>query len=313
MTQETIITKYRPTSFDEVLGHDAVMETLMRAMCGDTCPHAFLLTGPSGTGKTTTARIIASTMGADVLEIDAASYAGVDDVRQLVEMGNHRSLKGSGTVMFLIDECHALSKAAWQALLKMLEEPPDHLYIALCTTEQAKVPATIVQRCFHVLLRPVAAQAIEVLLEAVADTEGWTVANDVLSEVVRVAQGSPRKALTTLQAVHGAESREEVARIIQLQEATPAVLNVVQYILKQGKDWETFKGLLAKVDDTELQSGLVEVCRYVIAWMLNSKSEKQASWAHDLLVDFTAPRSTYDARTLFTVAVCRMFWTECPK
>jgi DNA polymerase-3 subunit gamma/tau len=308
MVDQTIINKYRPTDWEELIGHTEMMGTLRRNLDGDTCPHAFLFTGPGGTGKTTTARIVANHLQCSITEIDAASYSTVDDARQLVEMGRHRSLDGSGRTMFIIDECHALSKAAFQALLKLLEEPPPHLYLSLCTTELTKVPDTIKQRCFHVLLRPVKQQELEDFLSVIADMENWHVHNDVMAEVVRAAQGSPRKGLTILQAVHDAPSREEVARIIQLQETTTSVIDVVQFLLRGGREWQTFQGLLGKITDEDLQSGMVEVCRYITAWLTNSKTELGARHAALLLEDLLYPVSVHDAKSQFFAAACRVYW-----
>jgi DNA polymerase-3 subunit gamma/tau len=149
-----LVIKYRPKSFEEVIGHEDMLMALLRAISSDTCPHSFLFTGVSGLGKTTLARITAMELQADPLEIDAASNNGVDATRGLVELGQHMSMVGDGRRAIIIDECHTLSKQAWQPLLKLLEEPPDHLYIMLCTTELEKVPDTIRNRCFHVVLKP---------------------------------------------------------------------------------------------------------------------------------------------------------------
>src|SRR5262245_52904479 len=112
------------------MGHQGAVAALQRVLASDTCPHSFLLTGASGVGKTTLARIIADALGAEVLEIDAASNTGVDATKSLIELGQHRSLHGKARKMFILDEAHALSKSSWQALLKTIEEPPGHLYFA---------------------------------------------------------------------------------------------------------------------------------------------------------------------------------------
>lgn len=308
MVDVPLINKYRPQAWEELVGNDAVFGSLIRALKGDAQPHAFLFTGPAGCGKTSTARILAAELGAEVLEIDAASYSGVDNARELVDLGNHRSLSGAGRRAFIIDECHTLSKPAWQALLKLLEEPPDHLFIMLCTTEAAKVPETIKTRCFPVSIRSVPAPELEQLVLAVAEAEGWELHGDVLAEVVRCATGSPRKALSVLQAVHGVGSREEVARIIQLQEASAPVIEVVQMLLKGSKSWGAVKPLLAKIGDDELASGMVEIARYIMAWMVNAKTDKDAERSWILLELLTQPIGAFDAKTIFYAAVGRMLW-----
>ncbi len=132
---QQLINKYRPETWDEVVGHDEVLTALQRALSQDTRPHSFLLSGPPGLGKTTLARIIAGDLHCEIVEISGATHSGVDNMREIVELGSHMSLSGAGRRMFILDECQRISKGGWDALLKITEEPPEHLFFALCTTE----------------------------------------------------------------------------------------------------------------------------------------------------------------------------------
>lgn len=304
-----LVTKYRPASFPEIIGHEAVITALQRALDQEESrPHAYLLTGPSGIGKTTTARIIADHLGAEVIEIDAASNSGVDAMRELVDLGNHMSLSGSGTRMFIIDECHTLSKSAWQAILKLLEEPPAHLYLTLCTTEFHKVPETIVTRCYHVALRPLKNAEIEDLLVAIADLEGWTVNNDVLQTVVTAATGQPRKAISILQVAHDAPNKEEVRRIVNLQDASDPLIALCQYLLSGKRGWKIIKDYLSRLEGADFDEASIACGRYIVGAMTRADTEEGAKLAWRLLDALVFPTSTFDRKSAFMAAIGRALW-----
>jgi DNA polymerase-3 subunit gamma/tau len=304
-----LVTKYRPSDFETFLGNETTIAALKRAVGNEVSrPHAFLFTGPSGIGKTTGARIVATMLNAEVVEIDAASNNGVDAMRLLVELGNHMSLTGAGVRMFIIDECHSLSKSAWQAILKMLEEPPAHLYIALCTTELHKVPETIVTRCYHVALRPLKPAEIEDLCMVVAELEGWTVHNDVMQAVIQAATGQPRKALSILQAVHDAPSRDEVRRIITLMDATDPLIALLQYLLAGKKAWAVIKGHLSRIEEDDFEELSIGAGRYIVGALLRAETDASAQLAWRLLDALVFPTSTFDRKASFMAAIGRMIW-----
>lgn len=304
---QPLITKYRPLSFDEVVGHTSVMAALRKAIRGDTTPHAYMLTGPAGLGKTTTARIIAKELDAEPLEIDAASNNGVDPMRELVEMGNHQSLSGKGRRAFIIDECHTLSKPAWQALLKLLEEPPEHLYLMLCTTELSKVPDTILSRCYHVVLRPLKPEELGDLLTTVAELEDWPVAADVMQAVLQSAEGSPRKALSLLQAVHDAPNRDEVKRIINLMDASDPMHELCKLVIA-GAAWVPVQQVLARIGDDEFEHASNMLARYLLAVMNSAKNEDGAKRAWQALDALLFPAASWDRKAAFYAAIGRMRW-----
>ncbi len=231
--------KYRPTSFAGLIGQEAMVRTLTNAIESGRLAHAFVLTGVRGVGKTTTARIIARVLNCtgedgnggptvtpcgicehckaiaedrhvDVLEMDAASRTGVDDIRELIEGVRYRPTSARYKV-YIIDEVHMLSKNAFNALLKTLEEPPEHVKFIFATTEIRKIPVTVLSRCQRFDLRRVDTQTLAAHFKGIAATEGAQITEGALSLVARAADGSVRDGLSLLdQAIaHGSGEVDE--------------------------------------------------------------------------------------------------------
>lgn len=199
----TLYRQYRPVSFAEVRGQEQVTDTLEKAIKNSKLAHAYLFAGSRGTGKTSVARILAAELGVsekDLYEIDAASNTGVDNIRELRE-GAQTTPFDSPYKFYIIDEAHMLSRQAWNALLKTLEEPPPHVIFVLATTERDKVPDTIQSRCeIYTFKQPTR----EVLAQAVADVakkEGYSLERSAAELIALLAEGSFRDALSILQKV----------------------------------------------------------------------------------------------------------------
>ena len=237
--------KYRPTTFDDLIGQEAMVRTLRNAFAVGRVAHAFMLTGVRGVGKTTTARIIARALNCvgpdgtggptadpcgvcpncvgiladrhpDVVEMDAASRTGVDDMREVIESTRFRPMQAR-TKVFVIDEIHMLSRNAFNALLKTLEEPPPHVKFVFATTEIRKVPITVLSRCQRFDLRRVRIAELSDLFGRIAVKENVTIEPAALEQIARSADGSVRDGLSMLdQAIAQAEGVITGAQVIDM-------------------------------------------------------------------------------------------------
>jgi len=274
--------KWRPMTFAEVIGQDHVTQTLCNALALGRVGHAYLFSGPRGTGKTTTARLLAKAVNCldeelaarpcnacrvcnaitrgyflDLIEIDAASNTGVDDVRDLREKIRFSPNEGRYKV-YIIDEVHMLSTAAFNALLKTLEEPPPHAIFVLATTESHKIPATVISRCQRFEFRRIPLAEIVGRLEALLVHEEMTAEPAVLNLVARQATGSMRDAESLLdqlissqsgaitlayaQAVLGTASSEKIGQVVAAWIAgdSAAGLDAIQHAIEAGTDPQQF-------------------------------------------------------------------------
>ena len=271
--------KYRPQGFDEVVGQEAVVRTLQNAIENDQVRQAYLFAGPRGTGKTSMARILAKALNCagtpgpsaspdktcpvclsiasgsslDVVEMDAASQRGIDDIREIRERVVLQPVQGRFKV-YILDEAHQLTGAAWNALLKLIEEPPPHLLFVFCTTDLGQVIPTVRSRCqTFVFQRPRLAELVT-LLRRVADGEGIQAQDSALSLIARGARGSFRDAVSTLdqlaaatgnsvdaQAVLqlvGAVEEESLLRLCDMvvDRDTAGALLFIEELAEQGQD-----------------------------------------------------------------------------
>lgn len=281
-----ITERNRPTTFAEVIGQDHVVKSLSRII-EERKHSSFILEGPSGIGKTTLARICATELGCtgfDLHELDAASNSGVDDMRALADKQNSFSMSG-GARVFIIDECQRLSKNAWDALLKAVEEPPEGNYWFFCTTEISKVPKTIQTRCAKFKLKAVGMQEIMDLLTKVRDEECLAVDDMVLSNIAGSAGGSPREALVRLQQADGLDE-DEMEAMLEPEQALPMAFDLARLISKNSFDIKDAMGLCTSMKD-ESPEGIRQVVRaYFTTFVLRAPSNK---YALGVLAEFEKP------------------------
>src|SRR5436305_1621103 len=224
MSYQALARKYRPQSFSDVIGQETVVRTLQNAIEGERIHHAYLFAGVRGVGKTTAARILAKALNCvkgptaepcnecticreitegidmDVREIDAATYTGVDNIRELRDITQFQPARDRNRI-FIIDEAHMLSTGAWNALLKILEEPPPHVIFMFATTELNKVPQTILSRVQKELLRKITLDDLIGRIRKIVDAEGIEADDRAIEIVARRGEGSVRDSLSLLDQV----------------------------------------------------------------------------------------------------------------
>jgi DNA polymerase III subunit gamma/tau len=306
MAYQVLARKWRPQTFEEVVGQEPIARTLQNALAQGRIAHAFLFSGPRGTGKTSVARILAKalncvhgptahpdndcqicreiTLGSslDVLEIDGASNRGIDEVRDLREKIKYLPVQGRFKV-YIIDEVHMLTKEAFNALLKTLEEPPAHAVFVLATTEPHKVPVTILSRCQRYDFRRIPTALIQEHLGKLAEQEGWKIEPEGLALIARAAEGGLRDAQGFLDQVvtFGGDkvTAAEIARILGVTDRGaliaalravverngPALLALIDELYNQGQDLSRFYQDLLMYARHLLLAGLHPEARQLVA------------------------------------------------
>jgi len=347
MSYQALYRIWRPQQFKDTVGQEHITQTLQNALVREKCSHAYLFSGPRGTGKTSVAKIIAKAVNcekaptrepcnacamckgitdgsiSDVIEIDAASNNGVDEIREIRD-----NVKYAPTVarykVYIIDEAHMLSQGAFNALLKTLEEPPKHVIFILATTEPHKIPLTIVSRCQRFDFKRIADDVIINRLKVIVDQEGVVVEDDALALIARASEGGMRDALSILDQasaygdgsirvvdvldVAGVASEEAVARLMNmliLKDVT-GTIQLIDDLFEQGKDLNKF------VED------LIFYCRDLLLYKASPNLEAfvgraRLDTAFTTLADQVPVDILYDFIHRLSQAQQEMKWTSHPR
>ena len=294
---QVLARKYRPETFSDLIGQEAMVRTLKNAFDADRIAQAFMMTGIRGVGKTTTARIIAKGMNCiglegktgpttspcgqcehcvaisegrhvDVLEMDAASRTGVDDIREIIDSVHYRAASARFKI-YIIDEVHMLSNNAFNALLKTLEEPPAHVKFIFATTEIRKVPVTVLSRCQRFDLRRIEPEEMIKMLQNLAKLENANISNEALALITRASEGSARDAQSLLDQVisHGAgETNVDQVRSMLGLADRGRVMDLFEFIMR-GQAKEALNELGSQYSDGADPIGIIRDLAEVTHWV----------------------------------------------
>lgn len=255
---EELYKKHRPSSFKGLVGQAEAVQVLTGLGKAGRVPHALMLTGPSGCGKTTIARILKKKLkchDSDFKEINASEERGIDMVRHIKDTMTLSPMNNNGVRVYLVDECHAMTKDAQNSFLKILEDTPKHVYFMLCTTDPQKLLATIKTRCTEIKVKPVSRKEIVALVQQTAEKEEIVVNEEVAEAIYEAALlegsngASPRKALVILNSIVSITDEDEQLAVIAQNDIKTQAYELCKMLLNGKTQWSDVAKFLKDMDD----------------------------------------------------------------
>lgn len=291
----------RPQTFEEYLGNDAIVDSLKKLLDSASLPHAYLFVGDSGCGKTTIARIFANELGCkgiDFIEINASNTRGIDTVREVVEKVSVSPLMGKVKV-YLFDESHQLTDAAQQALLKVIEDTPEHVYFMFCTTDESGLINTLKNRCAKYEVKRLRPPEMKMLVETVAEVIGYSPSEDVVRAIVKSADGCSREALVTLEKIAGLPDEKALDVISSTQTSEKDVMDLCRVIVATKKTrWLDAMGIMKSLKTSDSEGIRRQVLGYLRECILGAKDIESAARYSEMISIFE--KNTYYAGTAGT-------------
>lgn len=307
--QEALHVRYRPDTFADVVGNKAEVRALQEAIADEEA-QCFMFTGPSGIGKTTLARIAAAEIGcldAGRLEVDAATFTGIDDMRRIQDAIQTKPF-GSPIRAIIVDECHRLSANAWDSLLKATEEPPEWVYWFFCTTNAAKVPETVRTRCVTINLQALPEASLLTVIERVMDDAEIKLPAKVPEMIAFESRGSARQALVYLAKVKNAKDYKSAAEALKAVASKEPAIALCRFLTQRTKrTWGQAVKLLAAVEENP-ESIRILVCNYVASALGSTKSDGEACYFLSILDAFATTYNSSEGKAPLYISVGRVIY-----
>lgn len=278
--------KYRPKNFNEVVGQDSAIRTLVDMGKTGRIPHAILFTGPSGTGKTTLARILKEKLkcsDGDFIEMNSASDArGIDTIRMIQRQMSSAALGGKCRI-WLLDECHQFSTDAQEGFLKILEDQPPHVYFFLATTNPTKLKKTIITRCTEIRCGELSDGDLIKLVSTVSEKEGKPIDEEVAKKIASVSEGSARKALVLLHSLIGLDGKDEQLSVLESASVQEEAIQIARKLLSEKTTWAEMRELLQNVKEAKQNAEGIRhlVLAYCNTVLLKSGNSRAAAIAEE--------------------------------
>jgi len=270
-------TTYRPADFSGVVGNQTTIESLESLLASKDPAHAIMFFGPAGCGKTTLARIVSSKLGCsdfDFKEINVSDNRGIDTARDIINTSFLRPMAGKVKV-YLLDEVHKATPEFQNAMLKILEEPPAHVFFILCTTEPEKIIATVRSRCIQYSVNPLGAKKIKRLVSDIAEKEGVKISDSTLAMIGDECGGSPRSALLMYDKIKGLPENKQIEMIEEVKKTQNSLFELCKALL-DGKEWKIVSTIIQGIED-EPEKVRRSVLGYMGKVLLNPKPNIRAA------------------------------------